>query len=85
LITFLVPHAALSKNWRCPSGRTFFGLNDQYVQAIYEQFFLLKYHGGWSFMEAYNLPVGLRLWFLQRLQKQFKDEKKEIEKASKKR
>jgi hypothetical protein len=36
-------------------------------------------------MEAYNLPVGLRLWFLQRLQKQFKDEKKEIEKASKKR
>ena len=66
-------------------GLTFFGLNDNYIQAIYEQFFLLKHHGGWSFMEAYNLPVGLRLWFLQRLQKQFKDEKKEIDKAHRKR
>ena len=66
-------------------GLTFFGLNDNYIQAIYEQFFLLKHHGGWSFMEAYNLPVGLRLWFLQRLQKQFQDEKKEIDKAHRKR
>ncbi|MGI9359292.1 MAG: hypothetical protein ACR2ON_07805 [Paracoccaceae bacterium] len=66
-------------------GLTFFGLTDKYVEAIYEQFFLLKHHGGWSFMEAYNLPVGLRLWFLKRLQKQFKDEKKEIDKANKRR
>ncbi len=66
-------------------GLTFFGLSDQYVEAIYEQFFLLKHHGGWSFMEVYNLPVGLRLWFLKRLQKQFSDEKKEIDKANKKR
>lgn len=85
LTTILVPHAALSKNWRCPLGLTFFGLTDKYVEAIYEQFFLLKHHGGWSFMEAYNLPVGLRLWFLKRLQKQFKDEKKEIDKANKRR
>jgi len=33
-------------------------------------------------MEAYNLPVGLRLWFLKRLEKQFKDEMAEMEKAS---
>tara|TARA_R100000149_G_C5762704_1_gene66859 strand:+ start:348 stop:518 length:171 start_codon:yes stop_codon:yes gene_type:complete len=56
---------------------------------VYEQFFLLKYHGGWSFIEAYNLPVGLRNWFLSRLQKQFKDEKEHSEavqrKASRKR
>jgi hypothetical protein len=75
----------LSKNWRCPLGQTFFGLTDKYSEVIYEQFFLLKYHGGWSFIEAYNLPVGLRLWFLKRLQKQFKDEKKEMDKASKRR
>tara|TARA_Y100000310_G_scaffold218024_1_gene219158 strand:- start:67 stop:255 length:189 start_codon:yes stop_codon:yes gene_type:complete len=42
---------------------------------IYEQFFLLKYHGGWSFMEAYNLPIKLRTWFLERLDEQFKKEK----------
>ena len=42
---------------------------------VYEQFFLLKYHGGWSFLEAYNLPIKLRTWFLERLDEQFKKEK----------
>mgnify|MGYP005825550631 FL=1 len=51
---------------------------------VYEQFFLLKHHGGWSFIEAYNLPVGLRTWFLNRLVKQFEEEKKQIEVARKK-
>jgi len=44
------------------------------MEQVYEQFFLLKYHGGWSFIEAYNLPVALRTWFLERLSKQIKDE-----------
>jgi len=43
--------------------------------------FLLKYHGGWSIFESYNLPVQIRRWFLRRLQKQFDQENKEIEKA----
>ncbi len=63
--------------------QTFFGLNNDYMEQVYEQFFLLKYHGGWSFFEAYNLPVGLRNWFVRRLVKQFEDERKQIEKASK--
>jgi len=50
------------------------------MQTVYEQFFLMKHHGGWSFIEAYNLPVGLRMWFLKRMQKQFEDEKKEMDK-----
>ena len=70
----------IHRNWRCLSGQTFFGLTDKYMEAIYEQFFLLKHFGGWSFIEAYNLPIGLRNWFLHRLQKQFEEEKKEIEK-----
>jgi len=41
----------------------------------------LKYHGGWSFIEAYNLPIGLRGWFLKRLQKQFSDEKEQYDQA----
>jgi hypothetical protein len=51
------------------------------MENVYEQFFFLKYAGGWSFSEAYNLPVGLRKWFVERLLKQLKDEKEAIEKA----
>tara|TARA_R110002020_G_scaffold82635_2_gene205001 strand:+ start:2925 stop:3104 length:180 start_codon:yes stop_codon:yes gene_type:complete len=51
------------------------------MEKVYEMAFLLKYHGGWSFTEAYSLPIGLRKWFLERLQKQFEDEKDQYEKA----
>jgi len=54
------------------------------MESVYEQFFILKYHGGWSFTEAYSLPVGLRMWFLERLQKQFEDEQEEMERAKSK-
>jgi len=51
------------------------------MENIYEQFFFLKYAGGWSFTEAYNLPVGLRTWFTKRLMRQLKEEKEAVEKA----
>jgi len=51
---------------------------------VYEQFFFLKMHGGWSFIEAYNLPIRLREWFVQRLSDHFEQENKEYEKAKKK-
>ena len=53
------------------------------MENIYEQFFFLKYSGGWSFTEAYNLPIGLRNWFVQRLLSQLEKEKEVIENASK--
>ena len=40
----------------------------------------MKYYGGWSFFEAYNLPVQIRRWFLDRLLKQKETENKETEK-----
>lgn len=52
------------------------------MENIYEQFFFLKYSGGWSFSEAYNLPVGLRKWFVERLVKQLEMEKDAIDNAS---
>tara|TARA_B100000900_G_scaffold312675_2_gene271472 strand:+ start:9661 stop:9888 length:228 start_codon:yes stop_codon:yes gene_type:complete len=52
------------------------------MENIYEQFFFLKYSGGWSFSEAYNLPVGLRKWFVERLIQQLQSEKEAIENAS---
>ena len=64
--------------------RTFFGLSDDYAENVYEQFFFLKHHGGWSFTEAYNLPIGLRKWFVDRLIKQFEEEKKQMDKAKRK-
>ena len=53
---------------------TFFGLTPDYISHVYEQFFQLKYYGGWSFFEAYNLPVKLRRWFLKKLADQIKKE-----------
>jgi len=53
------------------------------MENVYEQFFFLKYSGGWSLSEAYNLPVGLRKWFVERLMKQLEAEKEAIEQASK--
>jgi hypothetical protein len=53
------------------------------MEDVYEQFFYLKYAGGWSFSEAYNLPVGLRKWFVLRLVRQLDEEREAIEGASK--
>lgn len=52
------------------------------MKNVYEQFFYMKYSGGWSFAEAYNLPVGLRNWFFERLVKQLEDEKQAIDGGS---
>jgi len=54
------------------------------MEGVYEQFFFLKYYGGWSFIEAYNLPVGLRKWFVKRLSDQMEKEKEAMEKANRK-
>ena len=51
------------------------------MQSVYEAFFFLKMHGGWSFIEAYNLPVKLRNWFVQRLSKHFEDQAEQMKKA----
>ena len=74
---------AMKVIWRCRSQATFFGLSLEYIENVYEQFFFLKYYGGWSFTEAYSLPVGLRTWFVERLSKQLQKEKESMDKASK--
>ena len=63
-------------------GPTFFGLNDEYMQQVYEAFFILKHYGGWSLYEMYNLPVGLRNWFLERTIEEYKKEAEQAKKAS---
>jgi len=74
----------MNKNWRCRLERSFFGLSDKYSEQLYEQIFLMKHYGGWSFIEVYNLPIGLRHWFYERLVKQYEEENKAAEEARKK-
>ena len=69
--------------WRFRSLFPFFGLNNDYIEAVYEEMFLMKYHGGWSFIEAYNLPTTIRRWFLARLIKEIEAESEAVKKANK--
>ena len=62
---------------------SFFGLTFKYIQGVYEEIFQLKYHGGFSVFESYNLPINIRRWFLKRLGDQFKKEAEQMEKARK--
>ena len=41
----------------------------------------MKYYGGYSLFESFNLPVGLRRYLYQKLVKRLEDEKEAIEKA----
>jgi len=54
------------------------------MEMVYEHFFYLKQHGNWSFFEAYNLPIGLRNWFVKRLSKHFEDQNAECKNAQNK-
>ena len=55
------------------------------MEAVYEQFFGLMYHGHWDFQQAYNLPVRLRNWFIERLIQEKEKEKELFNKKNKKR
>ena len=70
------------QKWRFRLLRISFGLSNEYQEHIYEQFFFLKYHGGYSLFESYNLPIGLRNWFVERLKRQKDEENQHIEKSS---
>tara|TARA_Y100000296_G_scaffold87231_1_gene130786 strand:+ start:3342 stop:3521 length:180 start_codon:yes stop_codon:yes gene_type:complete len=54
------------------------------MEMVYEHFFYLKQHGNWSFVEAYNLPIGLRNWFVTRLSQHFEEQNEQTAKAHQK-
>lgn len=62
--------------------RNSFGLTSEYMEKVYEVFFYMKYYGGWSFIEAYNLPVGLRRWFYEKLSNQMEKEADQVKEQS---
>ena len=44
----------------------------------------MKYYGGWSLFELYNLPIGLRGWFFEKLTEQKEEENKQMKEATRK-
>jgi hypothetical protein len=52
-------------------GQTSFGLSPNDKEAvILEPMFLLMYYGGFTYTEAYNLPIQYKRWFIQRISKE---------------
>jgi len=74
----------MRNQWRSRLVRNFFGLSNKYIQSVYDEFFYLKYYGNWSFIEAYNLPITIRRYFLEKLNKQIEKENDAVEKAQSK-
>lgn len=59
---------ATRRRSRCRSGSRFFGLQPQdKEQLIWEPCFLLTYYGGLTGAEAYNLPVPIKRWWIERI------------------
>jgi hypothetical protein len=49
----------------------FFGLQpEDKVPLILEPTFLLMYYGGFTYREAFNLPVPYKRWFIERIVKE---------------
>ena len=69
-----------------PSDWTFFGLTPKYKVFKQEQIFDLVHYsnGGFTYKDVYHMPVYLRTFYIKRLQKHFKEQKKEHDKAMKK-
>jgi len=51
---------------------------------VHEEMFYLIQNGNWNYFDVYDLPVKIRMWFVERLSKHFEDQNKAQEKASKK-
>jgi len=60
---------------RCafPSAQAFFGLTPNDKDFILEQIFVLMYYIGFSYRDAYRLPVFQRKWFIQRVVQEIKN------------
>ena len=67
-----------------PLQLNFFGLNDEYIKSVFDQILDLKYYAGFSIFESYNLPIGLRNYYIQKIVEKLEKEKESMEKNSNK-
>jgi hypothetical protein len=67
-----------------PSDWTLFGLTPEYKLVVNQEIFDLVFHGkGFTYHDAYNMPVHIRHFFVRKLQKYFEDQRSAEEKAAK--
>ena len=57
----------------------FFGLTPNNKDIYLDQIFLLIYHLGFTYSDAYKCPVWQRFWFINRLKHEFDEAKKSNE------
>ena len=50
--------------------RRFFGLTPSNKDLYLEQIFILMYHLGFTYQDAYKCPVWQRFWFINRFKKE---------------
>ena len=63
---------------------TFFGLTPSYKISVYDQIFDLVFHGkGFSYQDVLDMPVYLRIYFINKINKYYEDKNKAQEKANK--
>ena len=62
----------MKRRWAFRWAHRFFGLTPSDREIYLEQAFLLMYYGGFTYSEAYKLPVQYRRWFIERINKEFK-------------
>jgi hypothetical protein len=65
---------------------SFFGLRAEDKPAIHDQIFSLCFHGkgGFTHSEVYEMPTYLRRFYIAKASKFYDEEKKEMDKATKK-
>ena len=56
-------------------GQAFFGLTPSNKDIFLDQIFLMMYYLGFTYREAYNIPVWQRKWFIERLNKEIERSK----------
>ena len=68
--------------FRYPSGLTFFGLTSKYRSILFTQIHDLVYHGGGGFIhsEVYNMPIWMRRYHIQSINKFLEKQNEEIRK-----
>ena len=68
--------------FRYLSGLTFFGLTSNYRNIIFQQIHDLVYHGNGGFVhsEVYNMPIWMRRYHIQSINKFLEKQNEEIRK-----
>ena len=68
------------RSWRstCRSRPSFFGLRPDHKEYIYEEIFTLVRHCKIGYDQAWDMPVEIRHWWIERENKERKKEEQEI-------